>query len=54
MNDITYKVKPAVDACSLNPSTKEEEGGRTLSSEQSGLQSAFQYCQGYTERSCLE
>jgi hypothetical protein len=41
-------------AHTFNPSTREAEGGRFLSSRPAGLQSEFQDSQGYTEKPCLE
>jgi hypothetical protein len=38
----------------FNPSTWEAEAGGFLSSGQPGLQSEFQYSQGYTEKPCLK
>jgi hypothetical protein len=44
-----------VAAHTFNPSTREAEAGRFLSSRgQPGLQSEFQDSQGYTEKPCLE
>jgi hypothetical protein len=43
-----------VVAHAFNPSTREAEAGRFLSSRPSGLQSEFQDSQGYTEKPCLE
>jgi hypothetical protein len=40
-------------AHAFNPSTREAEAGRFLSSRP-GLQSEFQDSQGYTEKPCLE
>jgi hypothetical protein len=43
-----------VVAHDFNPSTREAEADRFLSSSQPGLQSEFQDRQGYTEKHCLE
>jgi hypothetical protein len=43
----------AVVAHAFNPSTREAEAGRFLSSR-SGLQSEFQDSQGYKEKPCLK
>jgi hypothetical protein len=41
-------------AHAFNPSTWEAEAGGFLSLRQPGLQSEFQYSQGYTEKPCLK
>jgi hypothetical protein len=47
--------QPGVVAHAFNPSTRETEADRFLSSRpaQPGLQSEFQDSQGYTEKPCL-
>jgi hypothetical protein len=45
---------PDVVVHAFNPSTREAEAGRLLSSRPAGLQSEFQDSQGYTEKPYLE
>jgi hypothetical protein len=45
---------PGMVVHAFNPSTREAEAGRFLSSSQPGLQSELQDSQGYTEKPCLE